>query len=329
MIPIRLRTPIVCAVAVGVGAVLAQVAGAGPEPNAAPATVVAPAVTSVAATASANAGEAPSGHDESDIDDAYPKGAPRPAASVAHALIPHVAVTSKDGMLRLPGGRFTMGSGDATAPPNEKPAHAVAVPAFWIDRTEVTVAAYRACVDRGACKPPTRASANCTYDMGDPDLPVSCVHWSDGDNFCRASGKRLPTEVEWEYAARGLVATRFPWGGAPSCQLAVTMLSDKSGRSCEAHPTRVGTHPNGASAFGVLDLSGNVEEWTSDWYVESLGRGPAPRTGASHVLRGGGWLSPPSMSRTTTRNWGSAMEAGPNVGFRCARSDEPAPQATP
>src|SRR5258708_6807070 len=82
---------------------------------------------------------------------------------------------------------------------------------------------------------------------------------------------------------------------------------------------RVGSHANGASVFGVLDMSGNLEEWTEDWYVESLGAGPAPRAGAAHVLRGGGWLSPPVLSRTTSRNWGSALEAGPNVGFRCAR----------
>jgi formylglycine-generating enzyme required for sulfatase activity len=66
-------------------------------------------------------------------------------------------------------------------------------------------------------------------------------------------------------------------------------------------------------------MSGNLEEWTADWYVDSLGPGPAPRSGAAHVLRGGGWLSPPSFSRTTSRNWGSSLEAGPNVGFRCAR----------
>jgi formylglycine-generating enzyme required for sulfatase activity len=82
----------------------------------------------------------------------------------------------------------------------------------------------------------------------------------------------------------------------------------------------VGSHPAGASVFGLQDMSGNVEEWTADWYVESLGPGPAPRAGAAHVLRGGGWLSQPTMSRTTSRNWGSALEAGPNVGFRCAKN---------
>jgi formylglycine-generating enzyme required for sulfatase activity len=85
----------------------------------------------------------------------------------------------------------------------------------------------------------------------------------------------------------------------------------------------VGTHPSGASPFGVLDLAGNVEEWTSDWYAESVAEGAVPQAGASHVLRGGGWLSPPSMSRTSSRNWGSSLEAGPNVGVRCAKEAGP------
>jgi formylglycine-generating enzyme required for sulfatase activity len=101
----------------------------------------------------------------------------------------------------------------------------------------------------------------------------------------------------------------------------VTLINDQSGKSCAPRPARVGSHPSGASIFGVQDMSGNVEEWTADWYSESVGAGPAPRAGAAHVLRGGGWLSPPSLSRTTTRDWGSAVEAGPNVGFRCARDD--------
>jgi formylglycine-generating enzyme required for sulfatase activity len=103
---------------------------------------------------------------------------------------------------------------------------------------------------------------------------------------------------------------------------AVTLLSEATGRSCvKARPARVGSHPLGASAWGVLDMSGNVEEWTADWYAESVAEGAGPRAGSSHVLRGGGWLSAPSASRTTSRDWGSAMEAGPNVGFRCARDD--------
>jgi formylglycine-generating enzyme required for sulfatase activity len=145
------------------------------------------------------------------------------------------------------------------------------------------------------------------------------VHWRDADAYCRFAGRRLPTEREWEYAARGAFPTSFPWGGVASCSNAATLVNEQSGKSCVSRPVRVGTHPSGASVFGVQDMSGNVEEWTGDWYVEALGPGPAPRAGAAHVLRGGGWLSPPSQSRTTSRDWGSALESGPNTGFRCAK----------
>ncbi len=228
-------------------------------------------------------------------------------------------VPLQGGMLRLPAGRYTMGSLNPHAPANERPPRTVAVDAFWIDRTEVTVGAYRACVDSGECARPARASSACTFDQGDPELPVSCVHWRDADAYCRFAGKRLPAEREWEYAARGPFAMPYPWGMLANCANGVTLLNDQTAHSCGSRPSRVGTHPGGASTFGVQDMSGNVEEWTVDWYVESLGPGPAPRSGAAHVLRGGGWLSPPSMSRTTSRNWGSALEAGPNVGFRCAK----------
>jgi sulfatase modifying factor 1 len=232
------------------------------------------------------------------------------------------SVPFQDGMLRLPGGRFVMGSMNPHAPPNERPARTVVVAPFWIDRTEATIGSFRTCVDAGTCSRPARTSTACTFDTGDAELPVSCVHWRDADAYCRSVGKRLPTEREWEYAARGTLATPFPWGTLPACTNAVTLVNERSAKSCAARPSHVGTHPGGASAFGVQDMSGNLEEWTADWYVESLGPGPAPRSGAAHVLRGGGWLSPPSMSRTTSRNWGSAIEAGPNVGFRCVKDVE-------
>ncbi len=234
-----------------------------------------------------------------------------------------VATVVKDGMVRIPGGRFTMGSDDPKAPSNERPARPVVASPFWIDRTEVTVTAYRSCVDKRICTRPARVSTACTFDVGDGGLPVSCVPWTSASTFCAAMNKRLPREVEWELAARGTSPLKYPWGGATAngCGPAVTLAGDATQRSCGGkRPARVGSHVGGSSPFGVQDMSGNVEEWVADWYGE-VASDLSPRAGASHVLRGGGWLSQPSAARTTSRNWGSAREMGPNVGFRCARDD--------
>lgn len=291
--------------------VVASFAWAEPEP---------PPPSAPAAKAPAAAEPPPNAAAEGDGEEptAPTPAAPPPKPKAGPALAPAVV---KDGMVRIPGGRFIMGSSDRTAPSNERPAHGAEVPPFWIDRTEVTVGAYRACVDRGACMRPTASSTTCTFDAGDPDLPVSCVSWALAKTYCAAAGKRLPREPEWELAARGTLGYRYPWGNAfAGCGGAITLVKDGSQRSCGKRPAKVGTRPYGASPYGVLDMSGNVEEWVADWYAETAAE-LSPLAGASHVLRGGGWLSPPSLSRATSRNWGSVREAGPNVGFRCARDD--------
>jgi formylglycine-generating enzyme required for sulfatase activity len=324
------RSTIVVLVASAMGLVLGRGAGAFIDGRGLPLAAVPFAAVSVAALPadhpSAKAGDAPapSAHEEGESDEPRPDATgenPYEEAPPAHTGPIRFQVPVRDGMARLPGGRFVMGSSSARAPVNERPVRPLAVAPFWIDRTEVTVAAYRACVATGACQRPAVTSATCTYDADDPDLPVSCVHWADAEAYCGWVGKRLPSEREWEFAARGAFALPFPWGAGSSCANAVTLINEQSGRSCARRPARVGTHPGGASIYGVQDLSGNLEEWTADWYVELLGPGPAPRAGAARVLRGGGWLSTPSQSRTTSRNWGSALEAGANVGFRCAKDD--------
>ena len=223
-------------------------------------------------------------------------------------------------MVWVPGGRFLIGTRDPKAPPNERPLHAVAIRPFQLDLTEVTVADYRACVDRHACLPPVRASAACTFEKGEPQLPINCVTWTMANAYCQSIGKRLPHEVEWEAAAHGPEVAKYPWGGSAStCATATTLINDHTGKRCSKDsPSRVGTHPLGRSAYGIEDMSGNVEEWTADYYSESLAE-VSPSAGASRVIRGGGWLSAPSAATTTVRGWGSAMEAGPNVGFRCAK----------
>jgi formylglycine-generating enzyme required for sulfatase activity len=241
---------------------------------------------------------------------------PSPSASTGSAAL------VRDGMVHIPAATFTMGSSDLKSPANERPRHVESVKGFWMDRTEVTVGAYRACVTSKACAAPARTSTSCTYDAGDPLLPMNCVHWREAETYCRVNDKRLPRETEWELAGRGPRGGRYPWRGpAAGCYYAATLVGETTSRSCTKGPTRVGTHPAGASALGLMDMAGNVEEWTSDWYVENLAQGAAPAAGASHVLRGGGWLSPPSAARMTARNWGSSVEAGPNVGFRCAKDE--------
>jgi formylglycine-generating enzyme required for sulfatase activity len=296
--------------------------GAVASPAASPAAPP-PAVLGSAAPSSAGAAGAaspaatPPVHADSEGDDAD-KDKPPSTTAVRPAPLARQPVAFKDGMVRVGGGRFTVGSNDRTAPANERPARVVVVAPFWIDRTEVAVGAYRACVEKAVCPVLPKTSPMCTYDQGDPLLPISCVPWSAAQAYCSSIGRRLPREVEWEVAARGTSGVR---GGTPSCGVAATLVHEITSRSCSGkRPSRVGTHLAGASPFGVLDMTGNVEEWVADWYSDSIAD-LSPRAGASHVLRGGGWLSQPSVARTTSRNWGSVREAGPNVGFRCARDD--------
>ncbi len=315
----RLQRVVLSAFFLGLGvlAVRARPAAADPDPDP-------PPITSPPELP----GVSPGAKGEVDTDDdAHPHVEPTKPKPATFTLT-RIKLSEREGMLLVPGGRFAMGTNMPKAPLNERPPRTVVVAPYWLDRTEVTVSAYRACVEHNHCERPRKSSASCTFDLGDGALPVSCVRWADADAYCQSVQKRLPTEIEWEFAARGSSGYMYPWGNRFSdCKLANTLIRDNSGRPCASHPSRVGSTQSNASVFGFLDMAGNVQEWTGDWYTETLSD-LAPRAGASHTLRGGGWLSSPSRSRTTTRDWGSALEAGPNVGFRCARDASTPPGAS-
>jgi formylglycine-generating enzyme required for sulfatase activity len=251
------------------------------------------------------------------------------------------APATAPGMVFVHGSTFTLGAGmppagpdhgettrvdldGGTVPPPQLRREVVA--GFLLDATEVTVAAYRDCVLQKKCEVPRQSSASCTYTAGVANYPINCVSFEQAQTYCRAQLKRLPREAEWELAARGNRPGFYPWGAlAVGCHNANTLRSEVSGRSCSAnYPLVVGSLPMNVSVSGARDLAGNVEEWVQDFYSEDVRHG-APRAGTSHVLRGGSWLLPPSSAKNTARNYASAMEAGPGVGFRCAK-DAPSRQ---
>jgi formylglycine-generating enzyme required for sulfatase activity len=216
-------------------------------------------------------------------------------------------------MVAIPAGEFQMGTDNGHA--YAKPVHTVHVAAFKMDATEVTVQQYRACVDAGACLKPKTGTFYTWGKRGKDNHPINGVSWKDADDFCRWKGKRLPTEAEWEYAARGTEGRRFPWGvydepGALSCW---NRWREKLG-TCA-----VGDHPDGASPYGLHDMAGNVWEWTSSKY--RAGYHPGAVYLGARVLRGGSWMdSDPKYLETTFRHGGDpSTTRDPVTGFRCAR----------
>jgi formylglycine-generating enzyme required for sulfatase activity len=222
-------------------------------------------------------------------------------------------------------GPFVMGS-DRGAP-DERPVRLVDLSAFRLDRVEVTNGRYRRCVAAGACTPPALPNSHrrARYH-GDPawdDYPVIFVSWEQAERFCRFAGGRLPTEAEWEKAARGPApeAREYPWGdAAPDCARA--NLGGPG--SCAGDTDRVGRRPAGASPFGALDMAGNVWEWVADWYAPDAYRLAAirdprgPSGGTMRVMRGGCWESGASSLRVSCRKAELPAAWGDNVGFRCA-----------
>jgi formylglycine-generating enzyme required for sulfatase activity len=218
-------------------------------------------------------------------------------------------------MIRVAAGTVSIGADDGQS--DERPIHEVRVGAFEIDRIEVTVAAYGACVAAGACAPPETFHEQCnTHERGKDQHPLNCVTWEHAVAYCAWAGKRLPSEDEWEYAARGARGGKYPWGDDPP-QSRACWGKAKSEGTCVA-----GTHPEDRSPSGILDMGGSVSEWTSTPYCpypgaeSTVGCKPGAR-----VTRGGSWdMTTPALLRSTYRDWVLERERGYNLGFRCARS---------
>jgi formylglycine-generating enzyme required for sulfatase activity len=215
---------------------------------------------------------------------------------------------------------------------DELPRHVVRLSAYWLDRTEVTVKDYRRCVALHRCKAvPYREGAK-RFDR--PSYPVSLVTFSDAEDFCRFRGARLPTEAEFERAARGQKGRRYPWGELYNSHVANHGRlgldpSDDSDGYAELAP--VGSFPDGRTPEGFLDLAGNVAEWIADFYAPGYPDGPAsdphgPSLGGNvsgHVVRGGHFSAAAPWLRGAARSSADAATRSPTLGFRCARSDGP------
>jgi formylglycine-generating enzyme required for sulfatase activity len=246
--------------------------------------------------------------------------APLPPTPVAT----RVAETDGMVMVYVPAGEFLMGAtADDATQDDEKPQHRVYLDAYWIDRTEVTAAQHQRCVQAGKC-----AAPECSTEQ--EDRPVACVSWQDAADYCAWAGRRLPTEAEWEKAARGTDGRKYPWGNdAPDCDRLNYW-------GCVGNTSAVGSYPSGTSPFGAVDTAGNVSEWVADWYDEnekyyavSPERNPGgPVTGSRRVVRGGAWNADPPDVLAASRSMGAPggsdedpgfRRIGDDLGFRCAR----------
>ncbi|HXF84801.1 MAG TPA: SUMF1/EgtB/PvdO family nonheme iron enzyme [Anaerolineales bacterium] len=253
-----------------------------------------------------------------------------------------IRISPIDGMpqVYIPAGTFRMGGMDVRRAPDEVPDHDVTLSAYWMDQLEVTNAMYALCVQAGVCTPPqsTRSSRRDFY-FGNPefnDYPVIYVTWGQAKTYCEWAGRRLPTEAEWERAARGDDFRTFPWGeDKPDYTFANFNFIVKD-------TSRVGSYPLGASPFGVLDMAGNVAEWTNDFYKfdyylisEAIDpKGPQTSSTFNRVVRGGSLgdaeinirLAKRSSVRGSNLNAipGSSEYLGefsPRIGFRCAQDE--------
>jgi len=262
-------------------------------------------------------------------------------------------------MVMIPAGEFLMGSpDDGVSYDDERPQRKVFVGSFRIDRHEVTNARYKQFVDTTGQPAPSHQKPKLTLWVhsaplpGSEQYPVVNVSWEDADAYCRWQGKRLPTEAEWEKAARGTDGRRYPWGNdwvftrANSASYwagrtvefkngeewkAFWMTGDgariahEQGLNGEVLTLPVGSFPDGASPYGLVDMAGNVSEWVQDWYEPysylnaPLSDPQGPNGQLLKVVRGGSWLKPARNLRTSDRDYGYPADRASGIGFRCAK----------
>jgi formylglycine-generating enzyme required for sulfatase activity len=217
--------------------------------------------------------------------------------------------------VRISGGWFDMGSDDANFAA-ERPAHRVFLHAYAIDRTEVSNAAHARCVRAGRCYPP-----HVSPEPGAGEQPVVQLTWSEARAYCRFAGGDLPTEAQWEYAARGSSARVFPWGSAFNSDLVTAAPA--------ARPRPVESNRDGRSFFGLLNMAGNVAELVRDRFAPGYAAAQrridpeGPEAGTERVLRGGSFRSLPQALRATAREAIPEDDARADVGLRCAYLAEP------
>jgi formylglycine-generating enzyme required for sulfatase activity len=220
-------------------------------------------------------------------------------------------------MIAIPAGEFTMGS-DLEV---ERPPHPVSVDAFEIDKFEVTNEQFEKFVAETGYATEAEKAGDTSWRYwakNKSNHPVVKVSWNDAAAFCEWAEKRLPTEAEWEKAARGTDGFTYPWGNDWDVNKVNAKESGYRGT------TIVGSFPSGASPYGVMDMAGNVSEWTSDWFQPYPGYpggdGEAQYFGEKYrVIRGGGWFSDQNLVRTTERSASSVTAANDDIGFRCAK----------
>lgn len=221
-----------------------------------------------------------------------------------------------------------------------EPKHNIYLDSYWIDKYEVTNGQYELCVQAGVCAAPDDINSHHRFPYyGNAEFvnyPVIFVSWNDAATYCAWAGKRLPTEAEWEKAARGTTYGLYPWGNQASqypetCSLANVSIYDSiqmQSFSCVDDTTAVGNYPAGASPYNVMDMAGNVNEWVNDWFdQEYYKNSPAvnptgPETGTDKVARGGDWYNP-TYYATFYRFYFEPLYSDRNIGFRCAKTDQP------